>query len=233
MKKSIVKHHNDLNTVVMRKWTSQEMNFFFKIITECKNEGTSLLKFNLNELKNELEPSNRENARWNDTVEKCVKKVSQLVYFEKTESTFKAMPLFAFFECDYKKEILKVELSKYYEYILNRLSANFTTYELEEFTSIRSTYAKTIYRLLKQWRTTGRKEFTIEEFKVLLDISKYYQICDIDRLAIKPILKELSTYFRNLKVKKVKSNKRGNPVVAYEFIWEAEEIKSIPKKKKI
>lgn len=101
------------------------------------------------------------------------------------------MLLFAFFECDYKKEILKVELSKYYEYILNRLSANFTTYELEEFTSIRSTYAKTMYRLLKQWRTTGRKEFTIEEFKVLLDIPKYYQICDIDSLAIKPILKIL------------------------------------------
>lgn len=97
------------------------------------------------------------------------------------------MPLFAFFECDYKKEIFKVELSKYYEYILNRLSANFTTYEPEEFTSIRSTYAKTIYRLLNQWRTIGRKEFSIEEFKVLLDIPKYYQICDIDSLAIKPI----------------------------------------------
>lgn len=41
------------------------------------------------------------------------------------------------------------------------------------------------------------------------------------------------THIKNLKVKKVKSNKRGNPVVAYEFIWEAEEIRNIPKKKKI
>ena len=27
MANEIVKHHNDLNTVIMRKWTAEEMNF--------------------------------------------------------------------------------------------------------------------------------------------------------------------------------------------------------------
>ena len=29
MANEVVKHHNDLNTVIMRKWTAEEMNFFF------------------------------------------------------------------------------------------------------------------------------------------------------------------------------------------------------------
>ena len=28
MANEIVKHHNDLNTVIMRKWTAEEMNWF-------------------------------------------------------------------------------------------------------------------------------------------------------------------------------------------------------------
>src|SRR5699024_11294793 len=83
---------------------------------------------------------------------------------------------------------LEIELSNNFEYILNRLSANFTTYELAEFTAIRSTYAKTMYRLLKQWRTIGKKEFKIEEFKVLLDMPKYYGPSEINRTIIKPTL---------------------------------------------
>ena len=35
-------------------------------------------------------------------------------------------------------------------------------------------------------------------------------------------LQELPTYFENLKVKKIKSNKRGNPVLGYEFTWKPE-----------
>lgn len=66
------------------------------------------------------------------------------------------------------------------------------------------------------------KEFKIDEFKLLMDTPKYYQISDIDRLVIKPILKQLSPYFEDLKVKKIKSKKRGNPVLAYEFTWKKE-----------
>ena len=90
-------------------------------------------------------------------------------------------------------------------YILNKLSANFTQYELQEFTSIRSTYAKTAYRLLKQWRTVGRKEFKIDEFKLLLDMPSSYKSSEIDRAVITPILKQLSPYFEDLKSKKIKS----------------------------
>ena len=51
MSNEIVKYHNDLNTIPMRKWTAEEMNFFFAILAKAKNKGTQLLVFDTDELK--------------------------------------------------------------------------------------------------------------------------------------------------------------------------------------
>ncbi|MDU1429076.1 MAG: RepB family plasmid replication initiator protein, partial [Enterococcus faecalis] len=45
MRNEVVKYHNDLNTVVMRTWTSEEMNFFFAILTKAKEQGLKKLVF--------------------------------------------------------------------------------------------------------------------------------------------------------------------------------------------
>ena len=152
--------------------------------------------------------------------------ISQLRYIEKTKNSIEYMPLFTRFKVEWEDDLsdmqAQVSVSPLFEYILNKLSANFTQYELQEFTSIRSTYAKTAYRLLKQWRTVGRKEFKIDEFKLLLDMPSSYKSSEIDRAVITPILKQLSPYFEDLKVKKIKSKKRGNPVLGYEFTWKKE-----------
>ena len=226
MTNEIVKHHNDLNTVVMRKWTAEEMNFFFAIITKAKGKGTSLIEFDKYELTELAKYSLEHNKRFKTTMERLVDKIGQLRYIEKTSNSIKYMALFQRFEVHWKTDLSDmtayVRVSEDFEYILNKLSANFTSYELEEFTKIRSTYAKTAYRLLKQWRTVGKKEFSIDEFKTLMDMPKSYKSSEIDRAVIKPILKELNQYFMGLKVKKIKSNKRGNPVLGYEFTWKPE-----------
>ena len=36
----------------MRKWTAEEMNFFFAIIAKVRDEGTRLMKFDTDELRN-------------------------------------------------------------------------------------------------------------------------------------------------------------------------------------
>lgn len=235
MANEVVKHHNDLNTVIMRKWTAEEMNFFFAILAKARDKGTSELIFDKYQLAELANYSVQHNKRFYDTMDNLANHISQLRYIERTSNSVEYMPLFTRFKVEWEKDLsdmqARVSVSPHFEYILNRLSANFTQYELQEFTSIRSTYAKTAYRLLKQWRTVGRKEFKKDEFKLLMDTPEYYQISDIDRLVINPILKQLSPYFENLKVKKVKSNKRGNPVLGYEFTWNPETSESyVPNK---
>lgn len=226
MANEVVKHHNDLNTVIMRKWTAEEMNFFFAIIAKARDKGTSDLVFDKYQLAELANYSIQHNKRFYDTMDSLANNITQLRYIEKTKNSIEYMPLFTWFRVDWEDDLsdmkAEVSVSPRFEYILNRLSANFTQYELQEFTTIRSTYAKTAYRLLKQWRTVGRKEFKIDEFKLLLDMPTSYKSCHIDRLVLKPILEQLSPYFEDLKVKKIKSKKRGNPVLAYEFTWKKE-----------
>lgn len=226
MANEVVKHHNDLNTVIMRKWTAEEMNFFFAIIAKARDKGTSDLVFDKYQLAELANYSIEHNKRFYDTMDSLANNITQLRYIEKTSKSIEYMPLFTRFRVDWEEDLsdmqAQVSVSPHFEYILNRLSANFTQYELQEFTAIRSTYAKTAYRLLKQWRTVGRKEFKIDEFKLLLDMPTSYKSSEIDRAVITPILKQLSPYFEDLKVKKIKSKKRGNPVLAYEFTWKKE-----------
>lgn len=226
MANEMVKHHNDLNTVIMRKWTAEEMNFFFAIIAKSRDKGTSDLVFDKYQLAELANYSIQHNKRFYETMDNLANNISQLRYIEKTSNSIEYMPLFTRFKVEWKDDLsdmkAKVSVSPHFEYILNRLSANFTQYELQEFTAIRSTYAKSAYRLLKQWRTVGRKEFAIDEFKLLLDMPDSYKSSEIDRAVITPILKQLSPYFEDLKVKKIKSKKRGNPVLGYEFTWKKE-----------
>lgn len=107
-----------------------------------------------------------------------------------------------------------------FEYIVNKLTSNFTVYELAEFPSLKSIYSKTMYRVLKQWKSLGEKEFKIEKFKELLDIPRSYTSNNIRQRVIKPIEKELPQYFNGLKVKAIKKNTQGTPVITYKFTWE-------------
>ena len=222
MSNEVVKYHNDLNTVVMRTWTAEEMNFFFAILTKAKEQGVKTLVFDTDELRKLASSSRR--YRWEETMTNAAKKIGQLTYFEQTNRKFRVMTLFEIFEVDLEKCVVEVKVSSNFDYILNRLETQFTRYELTEFTSIRSTYAKTMYRLLKQWRKIGSKEFKIDDLKRILDMPKGYKSSEIDRAVIKPILTQLSPYFEDLKIKKIKSNKHGNPVLGYEFTWKPEKI---------
>ena len=220
----VIKYHNDLNTVIMRKWTAEEMNFFFAIIAKARNQGVKELHFNTDEIKKLVNFTQKDEKRWKEAMKSTARKVTQLTYFEDDGKKFKVMPLFSLFEVDYEEKTVKVEVSKHFEYILNRLEVQFTQYELEEFTNIRSTYAKTMYRLLKQWRTVGKKEYGVNELRVFLDVPESYSNGEVTRRVLEPIQKELSNYFLNFKYKVIKSNKRGNPVLGYEFTWKAEKI---------
>lgn len=219
----VTKYHNDLNTVVMRRWTKEEMNFFFAIIAKARENQTKILIFESEELKELTHFSGDYNQRWNDIMDRVTDKVAQLIYKERTTKKKVVMTLFKKFEVDFEDQYVTVSISDEFEYILNQLNANFTSFELEEFTQIRSTYAKTTYRILKQWRTQGTKEFKKEEFHELLDIPKSYAQSDINKRVLKPIQEELSNYFKGFKVNLKKAKTRGNPITGYCFTWQAEQ----------
>lgn len=50
MTKKVTKYKNEVNTIPMREWTVEEMNFFFAILTQLKDEGRRQLTLSKREL---------------------------------------------------------------------------------------------------------------------------------------------------------------------------------------
>ncbi len=116
-----------------------------------------------------------------------------------------------------QKKFVEVSVNPDLEYIINGLTAEFSRFELSAFTSLRSTYAKTLFRLLMQYRLLVYV-VRIEEFRSLMDIPEYYQMGNIDQKVLNPALRELKKYFNDLKVTKIKA-KKGNKIAKLEFTF--------------
>ncbi|CAM2907550.1 replication initiation protein [Helicobacter felis] len=109
-------------------------------------------------------------------------------------------------------------------YLLNFLNANFTSFELLEFQNISGKYAKTLYRLLKQRRSTGvppKREWG--EFRELMGISEKVKLIRVIEYEIlKPAIKELSKlpHFDHLCYKKLKTKGMGNRITHIQFYFQ-------------
>src|SRR5699024_1052146 len=135
---------------------------FFSIISKMRDKGTQEVTFSVDELRVLTEKKeNRQPKRWNEAMIDVSKKISQLNYYYEDNDHYILMMLFSMFDVNKREQTLTIKVSEHFEYILNRLNVSFTTYELREFTNLKSSYSKTMYRLLKQWRTIGKKRFSV------------------------------------------------------------------------
>ena len=206
----------------MRNFNSVEMDLFFSICSRMREKGTEPIKFDFNDLKQLSDYKPTSNTRFVDDIQSVYKKLLSLQYTERDGHIIRGFVLFHHYEIDLDKETVEIGVNPKLEYILNQLSQEFTKFELEEFTNLRSSYSKTAYRQLKRFRKTGYAIFTIEQFRELLCIPKSYQVCHITDNVLKPIQTELSQYFRSLKIKKVKA-KKGRTITHIEFTFQGED----------
>lgn len=105
--------------------------------------------------------------------------------------------------------------------LLNDL-AQWVRFNLPEFNNLTSSYAKTMFRLIKQYRTTGYVYFSKADFNELLDIPKSYKEFHINQRVLTPIKEELTPLFHGLTVRKKYGKGRGKPVIGYAFAWKPE-----------
>lgn len=232
MANEVVKYQNDLNTATMRTWTETEMNILFSIVAKIRDTSTYETTFTFEQIK-ELSKFKKNLTRKEFVTElvSVSKKLGSLNYLERSEDGLdaKLFILFQTFDIKGSQDILKVCVHPQFEYVFNKIGMEFTQFELDEFIHIQSTYAKTAYRLLKQYRTTGWWKVTIEDFKLLLDIPNSYRPSNIDQQILKPILEQLGgsdedAIFKNLKITKNKKagRGRGGVLTGYTFTFEKE-----------
>lgn len=226
-KYAITQYKNEVNAIPMSNWTKEEMNFFFAVLTKLKDEKTKEVYFNRENLAELANYSITHNKRYKDTIQRLSEKIASLTYYEKTSNSFLMMPLFSYFKATWSDDLseldMRISINPEFEYILNNWNeGNWTKFMLEEFLNLDSIYSKTLFRLLKQWKTVGKREFHIDEFRTLMDIPNSYTTGMITKRIINTSVKELQPYFANLKVEVVKARRRGTPVIGYTFTFSPE-----------
>lgn len=214
-----VRYQNELNLVPLKNFNAKQMDLFFALCARMKDKGLKNIRFSFEELKELSDYKMTATKAFVTDLEKLYKDMLNLSYRTEDENTIQYFVLFNGFKIDKKNKFVEVSVNPDLEYIINGLTTEFSKFELSAFTSLRSTYAKTLFRLLMQYRSTGYYVVHLEEFRDLMDIPKSYrQMGQIDQKVLQPALRELNNYFKNLEVTKIKA-KKGNKIAKLEFTF--------------
>lgn len=213
-------YKNEMNLVPLRKFTSTEINLFFAMCNKLKEQDTNTLNLSFDELKelSNYNPETRNINRFVDDLQRVYDKMLDIRYTIRTETKIKKFVLFYKYEIDIAEKYLEIATSPELKYILNSITDNFTKFELKEMTHLKSTYAKNMFRLLKQYKHTGYMKIKIEDFRERLDIPNSYRMSNINQFVLKPIIKELGFIFNNLNINKIKA-KKGRKIEWLEFTF--------------
>ena len=216
-------YKNEMNLVPLRRFTATEINLFFAMCNKLKEQDTNTLHLSFDELKelSNYSPETRNINRFVDDLQRVYDKMLDIRYTIRTETKIKKFVLFYKYEIDISERYLEIATSPDLKYILNSITSNFTKFELKEMTHLKSTYAKNMFRILKQYKHTGYMKIKIDDFRERLDIPKSYRMTDINKNVLKPIVTELNATFNNLHINKIKA-KKGRKIEWLEFIFDAE-----------
>jgi len=225
MANEIVKYDSELNTIPLRKFTPVEMNLFFSIVSRMRDKNDDVVVFPFHELKDLSNYKMTATKVFVKDLESTYDKLMELKFSSRSISglSVEKFRMFTRFKIngDSDEPFVEIQVHDMALPLLNNLE-QWVRYSLSEFRVLSSGYSKTMFRLLKQFRTTGYAYFSKEDFNELLDIPKSYKQGDIDRTILKPIKEELTPLFRGLTIKKKYGRGRGKPVIGYQFSFKAE-----------
>lgn len=218
----MLKYHNDMNLIAFKDFSQRELNIFFSLCLLMKEKGTGEITLSYDEIKNVIPDRFESKAKFEEILESVYDKLLQLRLESRDKNKIEKFILFTSYKIHVNEKTVTINTNSDYSYILNNLSKNFTLFELQEFNELSSTYSKHMFRLLKQYRSTGFFRINVDEFKRLLDIPKSYTMKKIGVKVLGPIKKELVSYFNDFKINKIKS---GRSITELEFTFKPQHYK--------
>ncbi|MGL2557161.1 replication initiation protein [Helicobacter pylori] len=236
--KTYITYHNNANKVNLGKLSEREANLLFAIFQRLKDQGNTLIRFEPQDLKRMIMvKSNLTNRQLLQVLKNLLDNISGANFWiirEHVENgevyeDHTSYMLFKQFEIRIHKptqniEYLDVQLNDSYQYLLNNLGmgGQYTSFKLLEFQRVRGKYAKTLYRLLKQYKSTGILSVEWSQFRELLDIPKDYEMRNIDQKVLTPAIKELHKIypFEHLSYKKERKSHDKRKVTHIDFYFE-------------
>ena len=236
----VVKYSNELHELKFNSMNEAQQNVFFTLLQQFRKASGDTLELDFNKLFELAQISQGTNYR-----KEILDKLGRLQEFKfryqiNELGDLRQDVIFPSIETDSKNKVLRIRVSQGFKdrYISSPLKG-WTRYELAEFVGLSGTYTKTIYRYLKQFKSSGRWRIRYDDFKELLGVPEKYRASEIDKWILKPAIKELSaernlfdmrrTPFEKLVVIK---HKKGREIEALEFCFMPQPVSEIEKDEK-
>ena len=228
----IVKFSNKMNeyTILQTvdKFDELENNIFFACIAQFYEQQEHRLQFSSSQIRELIGYKNHiSEADFAKKIDHAFGKFLSLqdeiirVDAKTGKKSYKRKTLFKESEVNEDLECY-IQVNDGFVELFNNLGT-WTRFSLLQYTHLHSMYSKRLYRLLKQYRTVGKRTFKIDDFREKLVIAKSYAPTNIDQRVFKPIKEELSSIFYGFKItKNYAKGKRGRKLESYTFTWRPE-----------
>ena len=221
----LVRYHNDFNNIILKNFTDRELDLLMAICFKLKNQDTNELTLEFKELKDLMKYEDRNLNKFINIVDNTYNKLLNARFRYEDDAQIDNILFFTRYKVSKLNQNVLIKVNEDFKYLLNELTSNYTKFELEQFTRLKSNYGKLLFKLLKQFESTGKREFKIEDFRRLLDIPESYRISEINSRVLRDsTITELEKAFKNLKIEKSKKHNERN-VSKIIFTWDKIETK--------
>ena len=219
MANEIVKYKNDISELPLEGFTASEINILMTLFYLCKDKETEVIRINYDYLEGLSQFQGKSRKRFLEELHNTARKLRLLSIDQtKDDGGFIIFNFFQTFESF--DTYLEISVNKDFTYLLNRFElGNYTSFELAEINSLKSTYSKNMYRLLSRYSDTGWMKIKMDSFRRKLVVPDSYKTGDITKRVLEPIKKELPQYFEDLKIEELKERGKGKVITGYYFKW--------------
>ena len=224
-----VKYKNQLNDLALKDFKPTEMDLFFLIAAQVRDRGVEEVSMTFNQIRDQVGYS-RSNGRLFDDLTSTYTKLLHLGAVSDDGHKLTMFNLFSMYEIDRDNQTVTIAVNERFKSLFNNLE-QWTVFGLEEFVNLPSTYSKTMYRLVKQFRTTGRRRIGAVTFRTLLDIPKSYTTYQIQTRVVDVINRELAPIIPGFRLQPLRRSQlkdsskpapkrgRGAQIVAFDASW--------------
>ncbi len=221
-------HHKDLHKVQLQGLKVRERSIFMALCYKAMEQDNNLLEFDVNEL---VKLTNFKKGEENiyAYLRNTYRSLKNITIEIDKQNGYLDFVLFTSFQTFEDTGKVQFRINDEYKYLLNNVVAPYTIQNLLEYNNLSSKYSQLLYSIFRQWDKKKEVVCTIEDFKAKLDIPENYRMSMIDARVFTPIKEELSKFFPNLKIDKIKE---GRKITHIKFTW-SDKKKKIQQQKSI
>ena len=228
MPNEIVKYDNRFNTISLQGigFTDVEYRVLCYMCMKALNKGTKNIVVSFSELKRAAGlRKNYTKTEFKQIIDGFYEKLKSFQYVNDNKDEYGNVEkwiVFYGYSTRFENNEMEFAVSPKAVMFFNQLNNQFTLFDYKELLKLRTTEGMNLFRQLKQWKTVGKKSYTIEEMRKYLDISDGTPAKEITRKilrAVEDLHKNLPETYSLLTVDTIKNGRR---ITGYTFTFKRE-----------